>query len=75
MDELTIKKKATNEIVDMLQNEGINIDDQKVINTIQLIIHETFEKGKEIGVSKGKKTGFEKACLQIRNNIMSMIEV
>lgn len=55
MDELTIKKKATNEIIDMLQNEGINIDNQKVVNTVQLTIHETFEKGKELGVSKEKK--------------------
>lgn len=74
MDELTIKKNATNEIVDMLRNEGINIDNQKIVNTIHLIIHETFEHGKETGIEEGKELGFKKACLQIQNTIADMIK-
>ncbi len=53
--------KFSDEIIDMLEKDNMQLS-QQIKNTIQLIIFETFEKGKEIGEKQGIGIGIRKAC-------------
>lgn len=52
------------EIIEMLQGENVKLNKQQ-INTIELLCYELYQKGKEDGVSKGKKEGKEIAYKNI----------
>lgn len=72
MSELNEKRSYGNQIIDLLQEQGFSGMNQQIKNTIQLIIHETFEKGKEFGIKEGKNIGINMACKELEAKIKSM---
>jgi hypothetical protein len=61
--------KHGTEIIKMLEEQGIKINDQ-IMNTIDMLAYEIYNKGKEDGIEEGKKIGINQACREMENKII-----
>lgn len=66
--------KYSQEIIDMLKGQGIDVTDVKVVNTISLIIGNAMEEAKKVGIQEGIQTGIKRACRKITETINNIVE-
>ncbi|MFW5890757.1 MAG: hypothetical protein ACOCUI_00905 [bacterium] len=62
------------EIIDMLKKEGITLDN-KIENTIDMLVYKVCEKAKDEGVQEGIQWGINNACKAMEEKIKEMKKI